>query len=470
MPAENRLLQAESRPSQASRAVARCAFVVSAVILTTLVRLALNPLLGRKAALIIYFPALVFSAWAGGWAGGLLALALSLLAATYFFLSPSHSLFIASHSDQLTLLIFGVVGLSVSALSSSQRNARRQAEGSAAVLREREFVLRESESVLRESESVLRENEAVLRESEARKAAVLEVALDCIITADGEGRVLEFNPAAERTFGYTRAEVLGRPIADVIVPPSLRAAHTRGLEHYCATGEGPILRQRIEVVGMRQDGSEFPVEIAIVPAAAGRVQFTAYLRDITERKQQEQERELLLQEVQANTQRQKAFLRDVLASVTEGHLLLCDAEADLPASLAALGPPVALSQAGGQRELRHRALDASEGMTEERRHDLMTAVSEAAMNTITHGGGSGTGQIFVGPDGVVQVRIEDQGGGIALASLPKATLARGFSTKASLGHGFKMMQQVDRVYVLTGPTGTTVVLEQERDRQSPAWL
>lgn len=449
LPAERRLLQAESRPSQARRAAARWAFVVSVVVLTTLVRLALNPLLGRKAALIIYFPALVFSAWAGGWAGGLLALALSLLAATYFFLSPSHSLLIASHSDQLTLLIFGVVGLSVSALSSSQRNARRQAEGSAAVLRE---------------------SEAVLRESEARKAAVLEVALDCIITADGEGRVLEFNPAAERTFGYARAEVLGRPIADVIVPPSLRAAHTRGLEHYCATGEGPILRQRIEVVGMRQDGSEFPVEIAIVPAAAGRVQFTAYLRDITERKQQEQERELLLQEVQANTLRQKAFLRDVLASVTEGHLLLCDAEADLPASLAALGPPVALSQAGGLRELRHLALDAAEGMAEERRHDLVTAVSEAAMNTITHGGGSGTGQVFVGPDGVVQVRIEDQGGGIALASLPKATLARGFSTKASLGHGFKMMQQVDRVYVLTGPTGTTAVLEQERNRLSPAWL
>jgi len=461
--AESRLLQAESRPSQASRAAARWAFVVSAVVLTTLVRLALNPLLGRKAALIIYFPALVFSAWAGGWAGGLLALALSLLAATYFFLSPSHSLLIASHSDQLTLLIFGVVGLSVSALSSSQRNARRQAEGSAAVLRERE-------SVLRESESVLRENEAVLRESEARKAAVLEVALDCIITADGQGCILEFNPAAERTFGYARAEVLGRPIADVIVPPSLRAAHTRGLEHYCATGEGPILRQRIEVVGMRQDGSEFPVEIAIVPAAGGRVEFTAYLRDITERKQQEQERELLLQEVQANTLRQKAFLRDVLASVTEGHLLLCDAETDMPAPRAALGPPVALSQAGGLRELRHLALDASEGMTEERRHDLVTSVSEAAMNTITHGGGSGTGQIFVGPDGVVQVRIEDQGGGIALASLPKATLARGFSTKASLGHGFKMMQQVDRVYVLTGPSGTTVVLEQERDRQSPAWL
>ena len=112
---------------------------------------------------------------------------------------------------------------------------------------------------------MLRESEAFLRESEARKSAVLEVALDCIITADAQGRILEFNPAAERTFGYARAEVVGRPIADTIVPPSLRAAHLRGLSHYIATGEGPVLGQRIEVVGMRKGGEEFPVEIAIVP-------------------------------------------------------------------------------------------------------------------------------------------------------------------------------------------------------------
>ena len=313
-------------------------------------------------------------------------------------------------------------------------------------------------------------SEDALRASEARTSAVLEVALDCIITANEQGHILEFNPAAESTFGYTRAEVLGLPIVDVIIPPSLRTAHTRGLERYLATGEGPVLRRRVEVIGMRKDGGEFPVEIAIVPTAGDGVEFTAYLRDITDRKRNEEERERLLREVQATILVQRAFLRDVLASVTEGHLILCDTPADLPAPLVPVGEAVALSHEGGLRGLRHLALGAAEGMVEECVHDLVTAVSEAGMNAIVHGGGVGTGRVSVGEGGMVQVRVEDQGQGIVMESLPRATLARGYSTKASLGHGFKMMQQVDRVYVLTGPGGTTVVLQQGREATRQPWL
>ena len=312
--------------------------------------------------------------------------------------------------------------------------------------------------------------EDALRASEARKSAVLEVALDCIIIADGQGRILEFNPAAETTFGYTRSEVLGCLLTETIIPPSLRADHARGLAHYDATGEGPILGQRVEVVGMRKDGGEFPVEVAIVPTAGDRVGFTAYLRDITDLKRDAEERGRLLREVQATTLLQRAFLRDVLASVTEGRLVLCDADADLPAPLAPVGEVVALSREGGLREFRRLALAAAEGMVEERRHDLVTAVSEAGMNAITHGGGVGTGRVSVGADGTVQVRVEDQGQGIAMEFLPLATLSRGYSTKASLGHGLKMMQQVDRVYVLTGPSGTTVVLQQGREATPQSWL
>ncbi|MBI3780407.1 MAG: PAS domain S-box protein, partial [candidate division NC10 bacterium] len=102
-----------------------------------------------------------------------------------------------------------------------------------------------------------------LRESEARKGAILESALDCIVTIDHEGMIIEFNPAAERMFGYTRAEVMGKAMAEVIIPPALRDRHRRGLAHYLATGEGPVIGKRLEMPAMRADGTEFPVELAI---------------------------------------------------------------------------------------------------------------------------------------------------------------------------------------------------------------
>src|SRR4051812_18920255 len=129
---------------------------------------------------------------------------------------------------------------------------------------------------------------AALAESEARTRAILEAALECIVTMDDSGNVVEFNPAAERTFGYRREDVIGREMAELIVPPRLRELHRRGIARYLATGNAVVLNRRIEIVGMRRDGSEFPVELAItrIPLP-GRPVFTGYLRDITERKQSE---------------------------------------------------------------------------------------------------------------------------------------------------------------------------------------
>jgi PAS domain S-box-containing protein len=124
-----------------------------------------------------------------------------------------------------------------------------------------------------------------LRENEARKGAVLESALDCIVTMDEQGRITEFNPAAQKTFGWARGQVLGKTVAEIMVPPPLREAHWRGLRHFLKTGEGPVLGKRIEMTALRADGTEFPVELAIastqVPGHP--VSFTAYLRDLTER-------------------------------------------------------------------------------------------------------------------------------------------------------------------------------------------
>ncbi len=130
---------------------------------------------------------------------------------------------------------------------------------------------------------------AAVQEPEARQSATLEPPLDCIIRIDEESRIVDFNPAAEATFGYRRDEVLDRSMAELIIPPALRQAHYTGLGRYLSTGEGPLLGRRIEVVAMRKDGTEFPVELAItaIALAQGRRLFTAYLRDITERKRAE---------------------------------------------------------------------------------------------------------------------------------------------------------------------------------------
>jgi PAS domain S-box-containing protein len=134
-----------------------------------------------------------------------------------------------------------------------------------------------------------KQDEDALRASEAHKSAILESALDCIITIDHQGYILEFNPAAESTFGYTRAEAVGKEMAELIIPPSLRERHRRGLANYLATGEGPVLEKRIELIGMRADGAEFPVELTITRInGEGTPVFTGFLRDITERKRAEE--------------------------------------------------------------------------------------------------------------------------------------------------------------------------------------
>ena len=128
--------------------------------------------------------------------------------------------------------------------------------------------------------------EDALVASEALKRGVFESALDAIITIDLEGRILEFNPAAEATFGHHAEDVIGEEMAALIVPERLRAAHRAGMARYLTSGEGPVLGTRIEVPALRADGTEFPVELAINPVRLDddHEVFTATLRDITERK------------------------------------------------------------------------------------------------------------------------------------------------------------------------------------------
>ena len=127
--------------------------------------------------------------------------------------------------------------------------------------------------------------EQEIHASEARKAGMVAAAMDCIVTIDQEGRILEFNAAAERTFLYRKDEVLGRELADVIIPESSRAQFRAGLERFRRSGRSRVVGQRLEMTGLRADGTEFPAELSIaqLPSTIGAL-FTGFIRDITMQK------------------------------------------------------------------------------------------------------------------------------------------------------------------------------------------
>lgn len=146
----------------------------------------------------------------------------------------------------------------------------------------------------------LARSRAVLADSEARKAAILSASLDAIVTIDADGRVVEFNAAAERMFGHAAADAVGASMASLIVPERLRPAHHAGLARHLATGEARILGQRVEIEALRSDGAEFPVELTVSRIdVAGPPMFTATIRDLSHARRTEAELRELADTLQA---------------------------------------------------------------------------------------------------------------------------------------------------------------------------
>lgn len=138
--------------------------------------------------------------------------------------------------------------------------------------------------------------EAIVRENESRIRAILDTALDAIISMDHRGVITDFNAAAERIFGHPRDQAVGRELADLIIPPHLREPHRAGLQRYLSTGVGPFIDRRVEATAVAADGREFPVEISITAVRTERFPtFTGYVRDVTDRVRRETERHELLE-------------------------------------------------------------------------------------------------------------------------------------------------------------------------------
>ena len=132
---------------------------------------------------------------------------------------------------------------------------------------------------------VLNERRSVNKRDAALRHAVIDAALDCIIMIDAEGAVLEFNPAAVSTFGYTREEALGQQMSELIIPEDLRAAHNAGMARFLETGTGNVIGQRVEVPATNKAGDALWVELTPTEIRVDGVVFiSAYLRDITAQK------------------------------------------------------------------------------------------------------------------------------------------------------------------------------------------
>ncbi len=138
--------------------------------------------------------------------------------------------------------------------------------------------------------SEIKAREHALRDSEAQKAGILAAALDAVISIDLQGRIIEFNPAAERMFGWSAGEILGHRMSDLLIPMRYRRAHEEGLRRYRTTGETRVIGERLETYALRRDGTEIPIELSIsaVRTARGEI-FSAFVRDISERRLTEAE-------------------------------------------------------------------------------------------------------------------------------------------------------------------------------------
>ncbi len=182
----------------------------------------------------------------------------------YFTTRPAFNAAFDSNQPLLILLIGTVLSVMLSALiwllTSRQQRARDQANRLA----------------------------GDLREIEATQFAIINTALDAVVQMDSAGVITNWNDQAEQIFGWSKVEVIGRMLDEMIIPPQYREAHNRGLKHFLATGEGPILNTRREITGLHRDGREFPIELAIAPLKiAGKDAFSAFMRDITWAKRQE---------------------------------------------------------------------------------------------------------------------------------------------------------------------------------------
>ena len=316
-----------------------------------------------------------------------------------------------------------------------------------------------------------------LRVSEERYRLLTLATNQVVWWTDANGSMVQPEPLWSAFTGQTKAEYLGWGW--------LEAIHPDDRAHVVSVWQAALSEKRLYECRYRlryRDGSYRETIARGAPILDENLRVTEWIganADIspqvvaeTERRQAEDERAGLVVQLQEANIRQRRFLREMLFGFTEGRLRLCDTEADLPVRLlpADATEPIALTPTS-LRPLRRQVTAVAEqlALPPVRVMDLETAVGEAGMNAVRHAGG-GEADVCADPaTGTVQVWIRDHGAGITEEFIHRA-LERGWTT-GGFGQGFFLIRScADRVYLLTGPTGTTLVLEQDRVTPEPPWM
>lgn len=156
---------------------------------------------------------------------------------------------------------------------------------------------------------VLRKQSINLVESQQQLKATVASALDAVIIADKDGRIIDWNDEAVACFGHSRDHVIGRTMSELIVPEKMRAAHEAGMKRYLETGEARVIGNRIEISALNASGNEFPIELAVGSAntSSGPI-FIAFARDISDRKAKQEELRKAAEQARAGEKAKSAFL------------------------------------------------------------------------------------------------------------------------------------------------------------------
>ncbi|MCP3850460.1 MAG: PAS domain S-box protein, partial [Gammaproteobacteria bacterium] len=168
--------------------------------------------------------------------------------------------------------------------------------------------LKRSYSDLKNTNIAYRKISELSSQSEALNASVLSASLDAVVTIDGHGKFIEYNHSAEEIFGYSREQAIGKSMAELIIPMEFREQHIQGLVRYIETGKAEVLNKRLELMGLRNNGDIFPIELTITSIETqGKLFFTAFVRDITE---QENAKKELMVAAQAFEAHEAIFISD----------------------------------------------------------------------------------------------------------------------------------------------------------------